>query len=112
MTPKQRDILLIPVPFTDLQAVKRRPVLVLSNDSCNRSKEDVVVAAITSNVHDNPYGIIVKPVDIQEGILKRVSQVRADKIYTLNKQIILKRFGRLKDEKYRIVVEAIRKLIE
>ncbi len=28
---KQRDILLIPIPFTDLTAQRRRPVLVVSN---------------------------------------------------------------------------------
>ena len=31
--PKQGDIVLIPVPFTDLTSQKRRPVIVISNDA-------------------------------------------------------------------------------
>lgn len=31
--PKQGDILLIPIPFTDLSSHKRRPVIVISNDT-------------------------------------------------------------------------------
>lgn len=31
--PKQGDIVLIPVPFTDLSSTKRRPVIVVSNDN-------------------------------------------------------------------------------
>ena len=30
--PHQGDIVLIPVPFTDLSSQKRRPVIVISND--------------------------------------------------------------------------------
>jgi len=29
--PDQRDILLIPIPFTDLTSQRRRPVIVISN---------------------------------------------------------------------------------
>jgi hypothetical protein len=36
-TPEQGDILLIPVPFTDLSSQKRRPVIVISNASYNRA---------------------------------------------------------------------------
>jgi mRNA interferase MazF len=45
---KQGDILLIPIPFTNLVSNKKRPVLVLSNDMYNSTKEDMVVVAITS----------------------------------------------------------------
>jgi len=40
--PEQGDILLIPVPFTNLSSRKRRPVVVISNDTYNRKTEDVV----------------------------------------------------------------------
>ena len=35
--PEQGDIVPIPVPFTDLSAQKRRPVIVVSNDVYNFS---------------------------------------------------------------------------
>jgi mRNA interferase MazF len=54
---KQGDILLISVPFTDLTSSKKRPVLVLSNDEFNYKSEAIIVAAITSNVNDNPYSV-------------------------------------------------------
>jgi len=31
--PEQGDIVLIPIPFTDLSSQKRRPVIVISNDT-------------------------------------------------------------------------------
>ncbi len=112
MIPKQRDILLIPIPFTDLQAVKRRPVVVLSNDLYNRACEDVIIAAITSNIRNTQYGITFNKEDLLEGNIQRTSQIRIDKIYTLNKKIILRRFGVLKQDKYKDVVNSILQLIE
>lgn len=55
---RQGDILLIPFPFSDLSSIKQRPVLVLSNSEYNRSQQDIVVAAITSNVTERDYLIV------------------------------------------------------
>jgi len=43
--PKQGDILLIPIPCTDLSSQKRRPVIVISNDQYNRKTNDIIVVA-------------------------------------------------------------------
>jgi len=50
MTYKQRDIVFIPIPFTDLSSSKKRPVVVLSNNDYNNFSDDIIVVAITSNI--------------------------------------------------------------
>jgi len=50
---KRGEIVLIPVPFSDLSSVKKRPVLVISNTSHNFTSSDILVAAITSNLQLN-----------------------------------------------------------
>ena len=109
--PKQGEILLIPIPYTDLQAVKRRPVLVLSNDHYNSSRNDILVASITSNLINNEFGIVLESADLEEGTLARTSMIRFDKLYCLNQRIIVKKFGRLKREKYIAVTNKIREFI-
>lgn len=90
---KQGDVLLIPIPFTDLSTSKKRPVLVISNSEYNRKTEDLIVAAITSNIDEKDYSIVFNNGDMIEGNIKVVSCVRADKIYTLSKTIVTKKIG-------------------
>ena len=47
--PDQGDIVLVPVPFTDLSSARRRPVIVISNDQYDQTTNDIVVVAMTSN---------------------------------------------------------------
>lgn len=96
MMRRQRDIVLIPVPFTDSTSQKRRPVLVISNDRYNRTMQDIVVMAITSNPAQRDYATPLQGRDMEEGILPRASFVRIDKIYTLSQAIVVKQYGRIK----------------
>ncbi len=107
--PKQGDILLIPIPFSDLQSVKRRPVLVISNDYYNETTKDIVVLAITSNLNERAYAIEITNENLTEGHLKAKSCIRCDKIYTLSQDIVIKRFGKISGK----IMEKIRQeLIE
>lgn len=93
--PSQGDIVLIPVPFTDLASARRRPVIVISNDQYNATTADVVVVAMTSNPQLTAYRFILNPSDLIAGRLNRPGRVRVDKIYTLAQKIIIKTFGRV-----------------
>jgi mRNA interferase MazF len=96
--PKRGDIVLIPVPFTDLSSQKRRPVVVISNDAYQQKTKDIVVVAMTSNVRQTDYGFVITTKDLNRGTLNRPSQIRVDKIYTLAQSIIIKTFGQVNDE--------------
>jgi mRNA interferase MazF len=95
--PSQGDIVLIPIPFTDLSSRKKRPVIVISNEQYNRTAPDVVVVAMTSNPASSPYSFVIDTHDLTHGSLNRPGTVRVDKLYTLEKSLIVKTFGRVND---------------
>ena len=105
----QGEIVLIPVPFTDLSASKRRPVLVVSNNNYNTTSSDMIVVAITSNLVQT--GINITNSDMINGQLPKPSIVRSDKIYTLNQGIVVKRIGFVSNAIQLSVKSEINKLI-
>jgi mRNA interferase MazF len=107
----QGDILLIPIPFSDLTSSKKRPVLVLSNNDYNKKTEDIIVAAVTSNIISKDYNILISNKDMQEGNLHVNSCVRVDKIYTLSQSIVIKKFGTVRPEVINNIKEKLGKLI-
>lgn len=109
---KQGDIVLIPIPFTDLTSQKRRPTIIISSNNYNEKHEDIVVVALTSNVESRDFTITLTTDDLEEGSLKVTSMIRVDKIYTLNKSIILKTFGRVKPAILTKIKDSLLKLIE
>jgi mRNA interferase MazF len=106
--PEQGDIVLIPVPFTDLSSQKRRPVIVISNDFYNRDAPDVVVVAMTSRATYSPFSFEISSTDLSDGALNRPGTVRVDKLYTLAKNIVAKRFGKVSPE----IIQRIRALLD
>jgi len=44
------DVVLVNFVFADESGAKRRPALIISSDAYHRARQEVVVAAITSNV--------------------------------------------------------------
>src|SRR5213078_1495874 len=92
--PEQGDIVLIPVPFTDLSSQKRRPVIVVSNDLYNRNSPDVIVVAMTSSPAVTSHSFRISSADLVKGVLNRPGTVRVDKIYTLAQTILSRNSAR------------------
>ena len=44
------DIVLVPFPFTDQSAAKKRPAVVISSAAYQRERPDLIIMAITSQV--------------------------------------------------------------
>ena len=107
----QRDLLLVPFPFSDQKGTKVRPVVALSNEDFNCNSEDVIVAAVTSNVTKGKYALELFSCDLEEGILNHDCCIKVENILRLDKKLILKKIGRIKQEKYDKVTKLILEII-
>ena len=109
---KQRDVVLMPFPFSDLSGQKVRPVLILSNDAYNHQSADVVVCGLTTNLSPAPYSIIIEVTDVEQpGTLRHKSKIKADTIASLEQSILIKQIARLKLPVFRRVIAEIEDLI-
>ena len=93
---KQREIVLVPFPYSDLTNTKRRPVLIVSNDDYNGSFQDVVVCVITSNLHIDSYSFELKNSDLEIGNLPESSTVKTHKLFTIHQTKIIRKFSVVK----------------
>lgn len=108
----QRDIVLIPIPFTDLSSQRRRPVVVISNDDYNHKTDDIVIVAMTSNLMPTDYSFTITTADLEIGTLNRPSKVRVDKIYTLAQSTVVKTFGRVNETTFSKIRALLTELTE
>jgi len=99
MTYEQGDILLMPFPYSDLTAVKKRPVLVVSDGQYNSIGDDIIICGITSNPKLAPYSVTFENSDLVSGGVPSSSRVKADKIFALEKSGIIKKLAKLSDKK-------------
>src|SRR5277367_5587994 len=77
---KRGELLLVPFPFTDPSAAKRRPVLALTVPD---SYGDFIALPVTSRPQTE-HGIALASTDLVRGHLPARSWIRADRIVTLN----------------------------
>ena len=108
-TPFERgNVVLVAFPFTDLSSSKRRPALVISPDSFNRTNQDIVLAAITSQPGDDDDSIAVGDSDFANGRLPKPSRIKHTKIFTMHSSLVVKRVAVLNEDKMQEVLRAIR----
>lgn len=112
-TYRQRDIVLVPFPFSDLSGQKLRPVLVLSNDRYNLKSADALVCGITTNLKTAPYSILLDLTDVEvTGTLRHISKIKADTIASLDQSTFIKVIARLKPVRFQLVIAEIEMLVK
>ena len=92
------DIVLVPFPFTDLSAAKRRPVLVLSGREFNAHSPDFIVCGITSNLANAAHSVLIDRQDLAKGRIPAPSRIKVAKIATLLQSLAVRTLGRVKPE--------------
>ena len=97
--PESGEIVLVPFPFTDLSQTKRRPVLVLSNRAHNTTSNDFICCGLTSNLGNYRNSIPLDPTEMVEGYIPRRSRIKYDKVFTLEKSLIIKGLGKVGADK-------------
>lgn len=98
------DVVVVPFPFSDLSASKKRPALVVAT----LTGDDVILCQITSKTIADEYAIALSDGDFITGGLRQESNIRPNRIFTADANIILYRAGTLASDK---VQEVIAKLI-
>jgi mRNA interferase MazF len=105
------DVVLLSFPFTDLSATKVRLAVLISPDTYNQSSQDLVVILITTNTsRRGTFDTLVEkphPEFLQTG-LRYDSAIRIDKIFTLNKRLVVATLGRFGPQLKRDVEKQIR----
>jgi mRNA interferase MazF len=101
--PLPSEIVLLPFPFTDLSATKRRPVLVLK---AGNAQGDFLAVQITSQLSYRPAVRLIAD-DFELGVLRKESIVRPDKVFTLNEALIVRRVGKLTSSGFQRILEAV-----
>jgi len=106
------DLLLIPVPFSDLSATKQRPVVVITSKAyMEASGGDFVAVGVTSNPLVRPHSVGLTNDDMKEGNLPKPSRVRVDKIFNLNHEQVRKRFGRISEDCLSRIVASVSEML-
>ena len=103
------DVVVVPFPYSDRFAEKRRPALVVSNDEVQRLGF-VWVVMITSALH-RPTAHDLKIEDLRQAGLAAPSLVRPTKMACLEPQRIIRKAGTLSEKQMAAVKSDIRSFI-
>ncbi|NJL82625.1 MAG: type II toxin-antitoxin system PemK/MazF family toxin [Chloroflexaceae bacterium] len=108
---EQFELVVVPFPFTDRRATKRRPALILSDRlAFNLPIGHSVMAMITTATHTAwPLDVPIR--DLRSAGLQVPSIVRM-KLFTLDQALILKRIGKLADQDSAAFQNALRQLFK
>ena len=101
------SVVSMPFPFSDLSAIKRRPVVALAD----AGHGDRVFSQVTSNAYADADAVTLTQHEFASGGLQLVSYVRPAKLFTGNQKSVLRILGQLRPEVTKLVVTGVIRLL-
>lgn len=96
-------VVVLPFPFSDLKGTKRRPALVLAD----LPGDDIIRCQITSQESKDSFAIPLNQSDFIVGSLPAQSYIRPTRIFTADKNIILRKSGTINNEIFSATLKRI-----
>ncbi len=100
------EVVVIPFPFSDLSASKKRPALVIASVE----GDDVILCQITSKMHYDKHSITLENIDFTQGNLQQPSMIRPNKIFTAHLSLISHKVGSIKESKRKEIEQVLIRL--
>ena len=107
-TYNQKDIVLVPFPFSELTYAKKRPALILASIP---ARDELICMMLTSSkLIDQSVDI---PIDSLDGTgLPKPTVARTSRLFTLKGSMVVKRLGQINDSAYAEIVNRIIQIIK
>ncbi|PWB79489.1 MAG: hypothetical protein C3F11_20645 [Methylocystaceae bacterium] len=103
------DVVVVPFPYSDRSAEKRRPALVVSNDEVGSAGFLWLVMITTAQNSNMEHDLPIE--NLSDAGLTTPSIVRPTKIANVEPSRILRRAGRLRDDQADAVFDSVRSFI-
>lgn len=97
------DVVVIPFPFSDLSASKRRPAVVVAD----LTGDDHIIAQITSVDRTDNYSISLEIKDFKNGKLPHNSMIRPNKLFTADKSLVSYKAGSINYKKIKEIEKTL-----
>ncbi len=105
------DVILVPFPFSDQSAAKKRPAIIISSDAYNGISQDTVIMAVTGQIrgHIGVGEFLIE--DWQGAGLARPSAVKSA-ISTIEQRLVMKTLGKLSSKDLSALAKALKELFD
>lgn len=105
---RQGDLVIIRSPYTDRSGKKLRPAIIISNERYNKILQDSILVPLSTHIRSYSHIFKIYINDMEYGDLVEQSDVRVDKIISMDQRLIIKRVGHVKT----YVIIKIKKILE
>lgn len=102
------DVVVIPFPYSDLTASKKRPAFVVSQ----LTGDDVILCMITTPAKTDNYSIPVTKTDFVLGGIDHDSNVRPNRLFTADSKLVSRSAGKLSKQKIEQVISKIIEIVQ